>query len=70
MIAFILDKDDPKASKVGETLELGIARVDSYMALASPIYMALTSSDPILAAFVLSNESDRLQYTDPIYKVT
>jgi len=40
----------------GERLEDSYARFDTYKALASPLFMCLTSQDPILTAFQLSHE--------------
>ncbi|GIZ03696.1 short transient receptor potential channel 5 [Caerostris extrusa] len=44
----------------GETLTESISRINAYRALASPTYLILTSEDPILAAFELSQEMDKL----------
>ncbi|XP_035231951.1 short transient receptor potential channel 4-like isoform X1 [Stegodyphus dumicola] len=44
----------------GETLTESISRMNAYRALASPTYLILTSEDPILAAFELSQELIKL----------
>ena len=62
------DKDSPYA-EFGETLELGLARIDSYRAVASPTYLILKKEDPILSAFHFSHKAESLAFTDPIFKV-
>ncbi|GFR30020.1 short transient receptor potential channel 4 [Trichonephila clavata] len=49
-----------KRSQNGETLTESIGRMSAYRALASPTYLILTSEDPILAAFELSQEMEKL----------
>ncbi|CAL1261674.1 unnamed protein product [Larinioides sclopetarius] len=49
-----------KRSQNGETLTESISRMNAYRALASPTYLILTSEDPILAAFELSQEMKKL----------
>lgn len=43
-----------------DSLSFSLARINAYRALASPSLIALSSKDPILTAFELSNELKRL----------
>ena len=72
MKSFVVCSSDRKYNNAGfgETLELGLARMDSYRAACSATYMCLWNDDPILAAFFLSNKADELAYEDPVFKVT
>ena len=54
---------------IGETLEVGRARVDKFRAMSSTVYICFTSDDPILTAFCLIKRADKLAYDDPIFKV-
>ncbi|GIY89980.1 short transient receptor potential channel 4 [Caerostris darwini] len=47
-------------AKTGETLTESMSRINTYRTLASPTYLILTTSDPILAAFQLSYELEKL----------
>lgn len=48
-----------------ETLGESLARIDAYRALSSPVYIILTSTDPILTAFKLSRETYHLSVDFP-----
>ncbi|XP_067136884.1 short transient receptor potential channel 4-like [Centruroides vittatus] len=48
-----------------ETLGESLARINAYRALASPIYIVLTSKDPILTSFKLSRETYHLSRDFP-----
>ncbi|CAH1777259.1 unnamed protein product [Owenia fusiformis] len=52
----------------GEFLEVSKLRIDAYKALASPAYICLTSEDPILTAFQLAHEFDKLFIDEPIFR--
>lgn len=52
-----------------ESLSESMARINSYKALSNPVYIALTSDDPILTAFELSTELDLLADELPEHKV-
>ena len=43
-----------------DSLRFSLSRINAYKALASPSLIALSSKDPILTAFQLSNELKRL----------
>ena len=62
------DEDIPSYIR-GETLEDGRARVDSFRAVSSSVYICLTSEDPILTSFYLISRADKLAFDDPIFKV-
>lgn len=49
-----------RRAELGETLTESMSRINAYRALASPTYLILTSEDPILAAFELSREMEKL----------
>merc|ERR550532_1431489 len=44
-----------------DSLRFSLSRINAYRALASPSLIALTSSDPILTAFQLSDELKKLK---------
>ena len=44
-----------------DSLRFSLSRINAYKALASPSLIALTSSDPILTAFQLSDELKKLR---------
>ncbi|KAG8178569.1 hypothetical protein JTE90_004497 [Oedothorax gibbosus] len=52
----------------GETLTESISRMNAYRAIASPTYLILTSEDPILSAFQLSKELEKLSRELPEMK--
>ena len=57
-------------AQYGEMLEHSRERIDAYRALASPVYMCIKQSDPILAAFELGNLTSELAELDPIFNVS
>ncbi|KAF8784882.1 Transient-receptor-potential-like protein like [Argiope bruennichi] len=52
-------------AKTGETLTESMSRINTYRTLASPTYLILTTCDPILAAFQLSYDLERLSCNLP-----
>ena len=42
-----------------DSLRFSLSRINAYRALASPCFIALTSKDPILTAFRLSDDLKR-----------
>ncbi len=52
-----------------EKLEHSHARIDSFRAFASPVYICLTNHDPILLAFNCSHQADNLAKEEPVFKV-
>ena len=44
-----------------DSLRFSLSRINAYRALASPSLIALTSTDPILTAFQLSDELKKLK---------
>ena len=65
----VVQNTDGSTLEFGEGLEFARTRIDTYKALGSASYLALSSSDPVLAAFRLSHEADKAAYTDPIFRV-
>lgn len=59
-----LESCEKKASE-GETLTDSIERMNTYRAIASPTYLLLTSADPILSAFDMSRETNKLSMELP-----
>ncbi|XP_064460818.1 short transient receptor potential channel 4-like [Ornithodoros turicata] len=57
-----------KAQKDGEQLSRFQLRHNAYRALCSPVYIILTSDDPVLTAFELSGQLRRVGYTTPEFQ--
>ena len=55
-------------SSADDTLRFSLSRINAYKALASPSLIALSSKDPILTAFQLSNELKRLSTIESQFK--
>ena len=53
--------DSCLTSSQEDSLRFSLSRINAYKALASPSLIALTSSDPILTAFQLSDELKKLR---------
>ena len=51
-----------------DSLKFSLSRINAYKALASPSLIALSSKDPILTAFQLSNELKRLAVMESQFK--
>ncbi|KAH7731514.1 Protein TRP-1 a [Aphelenchoides avenae] len=56
--------------RLDDSLQHSLKRINTYRALASPAWMSLTSSDPILMAFKLSWELQTLAHKEPEFKDT
>ncbi|KAK0419150.1 hypothetical protein QR680_013981 [Steinernema hermaphroditum] len=56
--------------RLNDSLHHSLKRINTYRALASPAWMSLTSSDPILAAFKLSWELQNLAVLEHEFKET
>ena len=54
----------------GESLTQSRARYNAFKALASPAYICMTSPDPILSAFKLSNEFDEFKKIEKEFAVS
>ena len=52
-----------------DSVKYSRSRLETYHALASPAYISLSSEDPILTAFQLSNELEKLSEIEKEYKV-
>ena len=50
-----------------DSLRFSLSRLNAYKALASPSLIALTSADPILTAFMLSNQLKKLSKMESQY---
>ena len=55
--------------RVFDSVKYSESRLNTYKALASPAYISLSSSDPILTAFELSEELRKLSEIEKEYKV-
>jgi transient receptor potential cation channel subfamily C protein 4 len=53
-----------------DNLQHSLSRINAYKALASPSLIALSSADPILTAFELSDELRRLSRIENEYRVS
>ena len=56
-------------TRVFDSVKYSRSRLNTYSALASPAYMTLSSEDPILTAFKMSQELGRLADIEKEYKV-
>ncbi|PAV75940.1 hypothetical protein WR25_09382 [Diploscapter pachys] len=56
--------------RLNDSLQYSLKRINTYRALASPAWMSLTSSDPILSAFKLSWDLQRLAFEEHEFKET
>ncbi|KAI1721291.1 transient receptor ion channel II domain-containing protein [Ditylenchus destructor] len=56
--------------RLNDSLHYSLKRINTYRALASPAWMSLTSSDPILCAFRLSWELQKLSVLEDEFKDT
>ena len=52
-----------------DTMRYSRARLETYRALATPTCLALANEDPILAAFQLSCQLEKLEDVEKEYKV-
>ena len=55
--------------RVFDSVKYSRTRLNTFRALASPAYMSLSSDDPILTAFKLSNQLELLAEIEKEYKV-
>ncbi|XP_059081823.1 transient receptor potential protein-like [Tigriopus californicus] len=62
--------DDCVEESTVDSLRFSLSRINAYKALASPSLIALSSKDPILTAFELSNELKRLGVMESQFKET
>eukprot|EP00095_Tigriopus_kingsejongensis_P011532 snap_masked-scaffold33_size549341-processed-gene-1.10 protein:Tk11532 transcript:snap_masked-scaffold33_size549341-processed-gene-1.10-mRNA-1 annotation:"trp channel protein" len=60
--------DDCIDDSASDSLRFSLARINAYKALASPSLIALSSKDPILTAFELSNELKRLSVMETQFR--
>ena len=60
--------DECVESQSEDTLRFSLSRINAYKALASPSLIALSSKDPIITAFQLSNELKRLSVMESQFK--
>lgn len=74
-ICHLPDPHDPNCecdsctkSRLEDCLRYSKSRLNSYKALASPCLMALSSTDPLLSAFELSEKLDNLARMEPEYR--
>lgn len=56
--------------RLNDSLQYSLKRINTYRALASPAWMSLTSPDPILSAFKLSWDLQRLAFEEHEFKET
>lgn len=61
--------DECVASSQLDSLRHSRSRINAYRALASPSLIALSSKDPVLTAFELSNELGRLAIVESEFTV-
>ncbi|CAD6190350.1 unnamed protein product [Caenorhabditis auriculariae] len=54
--------------RLNDSLQYSLKRINTYRALASPAWMSLTSPDPILSAFKLSWDLQRLAFEEHEFK--
>ena len=57
-------------SSKDDELRMAMARLDTYRALASEAYISLSSSDPILTAFVMAKRLTRVAKRETHYLVS
>lgn len=55
---------------MNDSLQYSLKRINTFRALASPAWMSLTSPDPILSAFKLSWDLQRLAFEEHEFKET
>ncbi|CAI5445881.1 unnamed protein product [Caenorhabditis angaria] len=56
--------------RLNDSLQYSLKRINTFRALASPAWMSLTSPDPILSAFKLSWDLQRLAFEEHEFKET
>lgn len=62
--------DECDRERINDSLHHSLKRINTYRALASPAWMSLTSPDPILSAFKLSWELEKLASLEHEFKDT